>query len=154
MPVNLYECMFLLDTNKAGNDVEAMKAKLHSTLERYSAEILASRPWGEDRKLAYPIKGQKKGLYYLIYFRMESTKMQELENDFRINESILRHLVIYIEPKLEEAMLAVARDEQALALHAMSNDDTLDAELGLPEEEGRRGSGGGRRATGVGADKM
>ena len=34
-------------------------------------EVLASRPAGTDRKLAYPIKGHRKGLYYLVYFRTE-----------------------------------------------------------------------------------
>ena len=62
MAKNTYECMFLLDTNKVSGDVPAAQQQIHQLLERNQAEILASRPW-DERRLAYPIKGQKKGLY-------------------------------------------------------------------------------------------
>src|SRR5207248_8132645 len=67
MAKNTYECMFLLDTNKVSGDVPAAQQQIHQLLERNQVEILASRPW-DERRLAYPIKGQKKGLYYLTYF--------------------------------------------------------------------------------------
>ena len=75
MPVNSYECLFLLDPTKS-SDLEAIKTQLHGTLEKYGAEILASRKW-DDRKLAYPIRGHKKGVYYLTYFKAESKRMSE-----------------------------------------------------------------------------
>src|SRR6516165_6420498 len=71
MPANVYECMFLLDTNKVAGDVPAAAKQLHAILERNQAEVLASRPW-DERRLAYPINGHKKGLYYLTYFRTEA----------------------------------------------------------------------------------
>ena len=124
MPVNLYEGMFLLDTSKMSGDVAGAVAKLQANLEKHHAEILASRPW-DDRKLAYPIRNQKKGLYYLVYFRCDSKNLDELERDFKLNETILRHLILFIEPKLEEEMLAVARDERALALQT-AHDEAID----------------------------
>jgi len=47
MPANVYECMFLLDTNKVAGDVTAAAQQLRTILERNQAEILASRPWDE-----------------------------------------------------------------------------------------------------------
>src|SRR5579884_2883366 len=110
MPVNTYECMFLLDTNKVSGDVGAAAQQLHTILERHQAEVLASRPW-DERRLAYPVEGHKKGLYYLTYFRTEGKNLVAIERDCHLNEMILRALVIRIDPKLEETMLAVARDE-------------------------------------------
>jgi small subunit ribosomal protein S6 len=120
----LYEGMFLLDTSKMSGDVAGNVAKLQSVLEKHHAEILASRPW-DDRKLAYQIRNQKKGLYYLIYFRCDTKNLVELEHDFKLNETIMRHLILHIEPKLEEEMLAVARDERALALQT-AHDEAID----------------------------
>ena len=74
MPANVYECMFLLDTNKVAGDVPSAAKQLHGILEKNHAEILASRPWNEQR-LAYPIKNHKKGLYYLVYFRTEGNNL-------------------------------------------------------------------------------
>ena len=44
--LNVYECMFLLDTNKVAGDVPAAAKQLHGILEKNQAEVLASRPVG------------------------------------------------------------------------------------------------------------
>ena len=129
MPANVYECMFLLDSNKVAGDVPAAAQQLHAILERNHAEVLASRPW-DERRLAYPVKGQKKGLYYLTYFRTEGKNLINIERDFALNETILRLLVIHIDPKLVDIMLALARDEHALALQSVTEPQP-DDDLGL-----------------------
>src|SRR5436190_14162550 len=115
MPANVYECMFLLDTNKVAGDVGTASKQMHTILERNHAEVLASRPW-DERRLAYPIKSHKKGLYYLTYFRMDGKKLLDVERDLALNETVLRSLVLRIDPKHVETLLAIARDEHALAL--------------------------------------
>jgi small subunit ribosomal protein S6 len=140
MPANVYECMFLLDPNKVAGDVPAAAKQLHGFLERNNAEVLASRPW-DERRLAYPIKGHKKGLYYLTYFRTEGKNLLNLERDLALNEMVLRYLVLNVDPKLVEIMLQMARDEHALALH------TVQAE---PGGEGNGEAGGEASAEGRG----
>ena len=93
MAQSTYECMFLLDANKVSGDIPAAAQQLHSVLERNHAEVLASRPW-DERRLSYPIKGQKKGLYYLTYFKTEGKNLVGIEGDFALNEMVLRSLVI------------------------------------------------------------
>src|SRR5213079_1924759 len=120
MPAAVYECMFLLDTNKVSGDVPGAAKQLHAILERNHAEILASRPW-DERRLAYPIKGHKKGLYYLVYFRTEGKNLAVIENDISLmSDLIIRMLILNIDPKLVEAMLAMARDEHAVALQTVT----------------------------------
>src|SRR5260370_15714824 len=109
MPANVYECMFLLDTNKIAGDVAAAAQQLRTILERNQAEILASRPW-DERRLAYPIGGHKKGLYYLTYFRMDGKKLLNFELDVALNETILRLLVFRIDPNHVGAFLAISLD--------------------------------------------
>jgi small subunit ribosomal protein S6 len=143
MPANVYECMFLLDTNKVAGDVPAAAQQLHAILERNQAEVLASRSW-DERRLAYPVKGQKKGLYYLTYFRSEGKNLVNIERDFALNETILRLLVIHIDPKLVDVMLALARDEHAFALHSVTEPegdetgDFGDGDSGGRERRSRR----------------
>jgi ribosomal protein S6 len=122
MPKNVYEFMFILDPSKVSTDMPGAVAQLHAVFEKYQCEILASRPWNEQQRLAYSIRNQKKGLYYLIYVRADSLKLAEIEGDFKLFESILRMLAMYIEPKWEEQMLAVAKDEHALALQVARED--------------------------------
>lgn len=144
MPATVYECMFLLDTNKIAGDIPAAQKQLHTILERNHAEILASRPW-DERRLAYPIKGHKKGLYYLTYFRTEGVNVVNIERDFALNEMILRVMILHVEEKLVEPLLAVARTEHATALQTVNEppeDEVLMHEGGDHGGERRRG---GRR---------
>jgi len=155
MPVNSYECLLLLDPTKAATDLEGVKTQLHHTLEKYGAEILASRKW-DDRKLAYPIGGHKKGLYYLTYFKADSLKITELDHDFRLSEVILRHMISAIDPKWHEEMLAVAQDDHRSALQLMHEEAPeggaglggLPGDINMPagEEGGDRPRRGPRRS--------
>jgi small subunit ribosomal protein S6 len=119
MPANVYECMFLLDTTKIAGDLAGAVEQLHAILQRNQAEVLASRPWA-DQRLAFPVKGQKKGQYYLIYFKTEGKNVINIERDCALNESILRMLILHIDPKLVDLMLAVANDEHAMALQTVN----------------------------------
>jgi small subunit ribosomal protein S6 len=132
MPANVYECMFLLDTNRVAGDVTAAAQQIRGILERNQAEILASRPW-DERRLAYPVAGHKKGLYYLTYFRMDGKHLLNFERDVALNETILRSLVLRIDPKHVDTLLAIARDEHALALQ-VAPEPVSEAGEPIPEE--------------------
>jgi small subunit ribosomal protein S6 len=126
--------MLLLDSNKYSGDPTGVVGQIHGLLEKHHLEILASRPW-DERRLAYPVNGHKKGTYFLIYFQGDGRNIKTLEGDFRLNEAILRFLVLRVEPKLVDQMLAIARDEHAFAIQAP----------GMAEDGLEVGVGGGRR---------
>jgi small subunit ribosomal protein S6 len=141
MAANVYECMFLLDTNKVAGNIPDAAKQIQAILEKNQSEILASRPW-DERRLSFPIDGHKKGLYYLTYFRTESKNLLNIERDVALNETILRSLVIKIEPKHVETMLAIGRDEHALALQVAPDGGD---DFGSDGFDGSRGPRRGRR---------
>jgi small subunit ribosomal protein S6 len=118
MPVNVYEALLMLDTSKVAGDMPAAQQQLHAIMERNKVEVLASRPW-DERRLAYQIGSQKKALYYLIYFKSTGEHLVGIEHDLKLNETVMRVMILRIEEKLEETMLALARDPHALALQAV-----------------------------------
>jgi len=144
--------MFLLDSAKTSGNLDTAKSNLHGTLEKFGAEIIASRPW-DDRRLAYPIKGHKKGQYYLIFFKCESLKMTEMENDFRLSELIVRHMVIHIEPKWLNELMEVAKDDHRLALQAMRDEAPEGGGDGMDEIPGMDGDRPRRRPRHMDGDK-
>src|SRR5947209_3265384 len=150
MPANVYECMFLLDTNKVAGDHAGAAKQLHTILEKNQAEVLTSRTWEDGRRLAYPISGHKKGLYYLTFFRTEGKNLANIERDFALNETILRTLILKIDGKLVDAMLQLGRDEHAVALQTVNeppDDEGNSMEDRGPRRNPRRdrdGGGGGR----------
>jgi small subunit ribosomal protein S6 len=134
--------MFLLDTNKVAGDVPTAQKQLHGVLEKNHAEILASRPW-DERRLAYPIKSHKKGLYYLVYFRTEGKNIVNIEHDCSLIEMILRSLILVLDPKLVDIMLQLARDEHAPVLQTVTEPPPGEEPMGGEDERGPRR--GGRR---------
>ena len=86
-----YEGMFLLD---AGNpDFNAASEPVRNILTRYEAELLTFKPW-DERRLAYEILGRKRGLYVLSYFKLDPLKVREVEHDCRLDERVLRALIL------------------------------------------------------------
>ena len=85
-----YEGMFLVDS---GKDFQAASEPINTVLERSEAEVLSLRPW-EERRLAYPIRGQKRGLYVLAYFKADPERIGQLERDCQLNEDIMRVLIL------------------------------------------------------------
>jgi len=117
----LYEGMFLLDSNRFAADPDATAKEVLGLLERAGATVVAHRPWQEG-KLTYPIKGHRKGLHFLTCFKMDGSAMDELVRLSKLNETVLRHLVIRHPQVIFDAMV------QALTSH----DGTIHA----PEQKG------------------
>ncbi len=64
--MRIYEAMFLMEPVLA-SDWPAAEAEVSRLMERADAKLLGIKDWGE-RKLAYPIGRQKRGLYALSFF--------------------------------------------------------------------------------------
>jgi small subunit ribosomal protein S6 len=109
---NVYECMFLLDPNSYARDPAGSAQKIQNLVESSGGKVLASRLWNEQR-LAYPINGQRKGVYWLIYFDLEGTAVPKFNRACQLADQVLRFLTIRIEPRLVEGMVAVAKGERA-----------------------------------------
>ena len=87
-----YEAMFLLDP-ALSSDFSTAEGEVKRILERAEAEMLGLSKW-DERKLAYPIRNHKRGLYILCYFKAGSTKIADLERDVRLSESVVRALIL------------------------------------------------------------
>lgn len=108
MAAIVYEGMFILDANRYGRDSEGVSKQITSLIEAAGGEILVSRFW-EERRLAYPIDGHRKGVYWLTYFRLESTRLIEIQRKTLISDDILRTLFLKVDPRIVETLVAHAK---------------------------------------------
>ena len=114
MAENVYECMFIFNANAYARNPAGAATAVDELVTSNGGEILASRLWNEQ-KLAYPIKGHRKGAYWLSYFRIDSSQLVKFNRACQLNDSILRHLAIKLDPRLVEPMVAVAKGETPAA---------------------------------------
>jgi small subunit ribosomal protein S6 len=102
--------MFIFNANAYARNPAGVANSVEELVKSVGGELLASRLWNEQ-KLAYPIKGNRKGAYWLTYFRLETSKMAKFNRACQLNDSILRHLAIKLDPRLVDPMVAVAKGE-------------------------------------------
>jgi len=110
----VYEGMFLLDSNRYGRDPEGVAGQVPGMIREAGGEVLVSRMW-EERRLAFPIKGRRKGTYWLTYFRMEGRKLGELKRKSQLNENVLRVLFVKIDPRIVDTLVEHAQEPEGKA---------------------------------------
>jgi small subunit ribosomal protein S6 len=93
--------MFLLDAGQTSFE-EAVEP-IRDVLNRSGAEVLSLKKW-DERRLAYEIDGRRRGLYVLAYFKVDPLKVTEIEHDVKLNERILRALILTADGLTEEKM--------------------------------------------------
>ncbi|MDX1965138.1 MAG: 30S ribosomal protein S6 [Pirellulales bacterium] len=107
MSQNVYEGLFIFDSNKYAKDPAASAAALTQAVEALGGEMLASRLW-EERRLAYPIDGQRKGTYWLSYFKLDAKQLGALNRQYRLDEGIMRFLLLKVDPRIVETLVSHA----------------------------------------------
>lgn len=107
----VYEGMFILDPTKYARDPQGVAQQVTDLITQHGGTVLAARLW-DERKLAYPINGHKKGVYWLTYFKMPGTGITPLERQCEISEDIIRKLILKVDPRIADALV-----QHALAGH-------------------------------------
>lgn len=124
-----YEVMFLISQSAAA-DFNSLIDHLNEIFGRAHAEIIAMKKW-DERRLAYEMAKQKRGVYILAYIRCDTRQIAHLERDCNLSEKIMRTMIIEVEHLTEEEMRSAdARDE-------LKVEARLRAERAAKEAEGQ-----------------
>ena len=145
----MYEAMFLMDSGFAAN-WEQVEQAIGRLAERADAELFYCKSW-DERRLAYEIKGHKRGLYILAYLKLDPETISEIEHDCQLNEKVLRVMILQKDNLTEDelggktpATIAAARAEQAAIAKAEEEaakaaEEAAKAEAGADEPEAPAG---------------
>lgn len=104
----VYEALFIFDSDLYARNPDAVAGQVTAEVTSRGGEILVNRLW-EERRLAYPINGHRRGTYWLTYFKIGTETIKELNRQFQISDSVLRFIFVKIEPKLVDALVEHAR---------------------------------------------
>lgn len=91
-----YEIMFIVRSDLEEKQIKETAKKYEKILVDNGAKILSSKELGQ-KELAYEIKKQKNGYYYLINVDSNNEAINEFNRLANIDESILRHLITKLE---------------------------------------------------------
>ncbi len=136
MADNVYEGLFILDTNRYGRDPAGVSGRVAALIEKHGGTLLANRLW-EERRLAYPIKGHKKGTYWLTYFRIDGSKIAVLTEEAQRDDNFLRQLFLKVDPRIVDTLVshALERKEGTPAVGDAAESKTRHADNDSEDED-------------------
>ncbi|NMA55595.1 MAG: 30S ribosomal protein S6 [Firmicutes bacterium] len=88
-----YELMYTLVPDLEDEEYEAANERLSAIITDQGGKIEKLDVWGK-RRLAYEIKKWREGYYTLMHFEAPAEAVKELDRVLRINEKVLRHLIV------------------------------------------------------------
>jgi small subunit ribosomal protein S6 len=95
-----YEVVYIFKSTLGTEDIEARLQRYHEkVLAAEGSEIAAVEHWGK-RQLAYPIDRHDNGYYVVAQFSTEPGALPEFERLLKLDDELLRHLVVLSEGEL------------------------------------------------------
>ena len=94
--MNKYEIMFIVKPDMEEKAIKAEADNMKKVLTDKKAKIIEEKAMGQ-RELAYEIRKYNTGYYYLFVVEASKEAEQEFSRVARINESLLRHIVVKVE---------------------------------------------------------
>ncbi|MCL7927984.1 MAG: 30S ribosomal protein S6 [marine benthic group bacterium] len=95
-----YEVVYIFKSALGTDEIDARLQTYHEKiLEADGSEITAVEHWGK-RQLAYPIDRNDNGYYVVAQFSTEPEALPEYERVLKLDEEVLRHLVVLSEGEL------------------------------------------------------
>ena len=92
-PTRTYEALVILKAAGTEQDVARAATQLEDQVKKLGGTIERSKPWGR-RRLAFRISRQQEGHYQLLRFQAPPAQVAELERIFRLNEAIVRFMIL------------------------------------------------------------
>jgi small subunit ribosomal protein S6 len=88
-----YEAVYIFDSSLEEAAINEKLARFHALLPQPGGEAPKLNHWGK-RTLTYPIRKRETGYYVVANFQADATQLPEFERAIRLDDGVLRHLVV------------------------------------------------------------
>jgi small subunit ribosomal protein S6 len=132
-----YEICLIVHPDQS-EQVPAMIDRYKAMITNNKGAIHRVEDWGR-RQLAYPIDKLAKAHYVLVNIECDSKTLDELENAFRYNDAVLRHLTVKMkkaETTASPMMKIVEREEARKAASDQSGQAAAATQASAANEAG------------------
>lgn len=107
-----YESTYIMNAALEDGEVETLIQRVSDFITEHGGAIQELNKWGR-RRLAYPIKKKYNGYYVYMVFESAAEIVPQLERFYTLDDGIMRHLTLQLDPKLRE-FRKVRAEAQAL----------------------------------------
>lgn len=92
-PEGQYEGFFLLDPELSDERLTTVQQQIAEQITKLGGTVERQQPWGK-RRLAYQVRRRRDGFYHLVLFRLAPAAVPALDQWCRLQEGILRRLIV------------------------------------------------------------
>ncbi len=127
--MRLYECVFIGRQDLSQQQIEALGVGLGLFVKQNGGEVVRSEYCGL-RSLAYPIKKNYKGHYYIIQMKANKSVVDELTHTMKFNEDIVRYLLVTVDE---------FENRENLITQMKTNNDDFNKDVGYRQKVDKSG---------------
>ncbi len=120
-----YEIVFIVHPDQS-DQVPAMIERYKTLVTGSNGAIHRLEDWGR-RQLAYPIQKVHKAHYVLMNIECDGPTLAEIENAFKFNDAVLRHLTVKMD-RAETTPSPMMKEEKSRSLSAQGQAEGKPAE--------------------------
>ncbi|HNZ01002.1 MAG TPA: 30S ribosomal protein S6 [Anaerolineaceae bacterium] len=91
-----YEVVLILQPELEEAAVTGVLDRVKAWIAELGGSVVKVDNWGK-RRMAYLIRKQREGQYYLVVAEMPSSATNELERNLRFLEPVMRHMITVVE---------------------------------------------------------
>lgn len=123
--MRLYEVVYVFDAVMDEAVVNEKLERYHALVTEADGEVTAVDHWG-SRQLAYPVAKKKTGYYVVAQFNGDPNSLPEFERALKLDEDILRYIVVLNEGEPTTGMSILAPRPISDAPSRSDDDDDED----------------------------
>jgi small subunit ribosomal protein S6 len=98
---NLYEGMYIISATLSDDARHKALDRITSGINQRQGEVVKIHDQGR-RRLAYEINGHREGCYYIIYFKINPSAVEELWQEYHLNEDLIRFITLRTDKVMEK----------------------------------------------------
>ncbi len=91
--MQLYDLLYIISNQFTDPEICSIKEQVEDIIQKNNGKIIKTIEIGR-RKLSYPIKQNRYGIYFRVFFNLEPINSKKLNKDLKLNLNIIRYQII------------------------------------------------------------
>jgi small subunit ribosomal protein S6 len=108
-----YETIYILRSDVDAEAAERVQARVADALEREKGKLVKVEGWGR-RKLAYPLKKQRRGVYVYLKYVGGGGLVAEVERNLKLQDAVIKFMTVQSAEDVDLAALQIDPEETTL----------------------------------------
>lgn len=90
-----YETMYVMRPGTSDADAATINQKIDTVVGKFSGKLMGRDDWGV-KELAYMVKDQTNGKYFVIQYTGKMGVVEEIERHFKILDDVIRFMTVQV----------------------------------------------------------